>query len=413
MSIAEIRQFLAASDKLRFTAIDKRESYAWIAQSLQTLHYRRLAKSDKGVVLQYVRTMTNYSPAQTKRLVRTWVKHGRIVRKAYRRHRFARRYTRDDVVLLASVDMAHHTLSGPATRAILRREYDVFKHPEFERLSKLSVSHLYRLRQSMTYRNHAVVFRHTKGSGVRIGERHKPEPEGRPGFIRIDTVHQGDSANGTKGVYHINCVDEITQWELAACVETISERHLLPVLALLMDRYPFVLIEFHADNGSEFINKLVAELLNRLHVRLTKSRPRRHNDNALVETKNGSIIRKSMGYGYIPQTNAPRINAWYVFWFNNYLNFHRPCGYPSITVNANGKQKLRYKHEDYQTPYDKLKSLPDAVQCLKPNVTFAKLDKIAYAMSDTQYVLAMNKARALLEKELEQTNDKEASAISA
>ena len=48
-----------------------------------------------------------------------------------------------------------------------------------------------------------------------IGERRRPDPQGQPGYLRVDTVHQGDRP-GAKGVYHINAVDEVTQWQIVA-----------------------------------------------------------------------------------------------------------------------------------------------------------------------------------------------------
>ena len=74
-----------------------------------------------------------------------------------------------------------------------------------------------------------------------------------PGFLRVDTVHQGDH-NGTKGVYHINTVDEITQYQQISSVEAISKHLLIPVLEALIAAYPFLIQGFHADNGSEYIN---------------------------------------------------------------------------------------------------------------------------------------------------------------
>jgi transposase InsO family protein len=138
----------------------------------------------------------------------------------------------------------------------------------------------------------------TQSVQVNIGERRKPEPDGRPGFLRVDTVHQGDVVrNGKmiKSLYHINLVDEITQYQVVFAVEGISESFLKPVIEAALTLFPFVVINFHSDNGSEFINKTVAELLNKLLITQTKSRPRRSNDNGLAESKNGSTIRKHLG----------------------------------------------------------------------------------------------------------------------
>lgn len=408
-TIKELRGLLKSLNGQTFEAENKTEAYLWIKKQLQHYRYDHLLKKERGVVRQYLRTYTGYSSAQLSRLIGRWITTRKLQPARYTRHEFARYYTRQDIVLLAHVDTIHNVLSGPATRAILEREYTIFGKSEYERLRHISAPHIYNLRKTFVYRNNAVVFHHTKGNAkVTLGTRRKPEPNGRPGYLRVDSVHQGDlplderaranSGKSAKGVYHINFVDEVTQYEFVACAETISERHLLPVLEVILEMFPFVIIEFHADNGSEYINQLVAKLLKKLRIELSKSRPRRHNDNALVETKNGSIIRKAIGYGHIPKQHAGAINKWYQDWFNGYLNYHRPCGFATIVRTSKGKEKLVYKPKDYQTPYEKLKSLPNAQQYLKPEITFAELDSIAYAVSDTEYAEYMNQAQDRLKQ---------------
>jgi transposase InsO family protein len=147
------------------------------------------------------------------------------------------------------------------------------------------------------------VFEPTRPSAVSIGERRKPDPQGRPGFLRVDTVHQGDW-DGAKGVYHINAVDTVTQWQVVGCASRISEQHLLPVLEAMLHQFPFRILGFHSDNGSEFINHTVAQLLEKLLIEFTKSRACRSQDNALVESKNGAVIRKHIGYGHIAGLHA-------------------------------------------------------------------------------------------------------------
>ncbi len=176
----------------------------------------------------------------------------------------------------------------------MQRDYEQFGEKQCERLSKISVAHLYNLRASARYRNQAAVFEPTQSTAAAIGQRRKPDPEGRPGYVRVDTVHQGDSA-GTKGVYHINAVDAVTQWQVVGCAEKISEAYLMPVLAAVFAQFPFPIRGFHADNGSEYINHRVAEMLRKLHAEFTKSRACRSQDNALVEGKNGAVIRKLIG----------------------------------------------------------------------------------------------------------------------
>ena len=218
--------------------------------------------------------------------------------------------------------------------------------------------------------------------------------------MRIDTVHQGDS-DKAKGIYHINIVDEVVQWEIVGCVEKISEYYLEKLLLEdLLEEFPFKIINFHSDNGSEFVNKVAARLLNKLLISQTKSRLRHCNDNALAEGKNGAIIRKNMGYRHIPQKLASTVNQFYQEYFNVYLNYHRPCGFASLTADKRGKEKKRYRHQDYQTPYQKLKSLENAKQYLKEGISFELLDKIAFRENDNDFAQKMQKAKDDLFKNL-------------
>jgi len=109
---------------------------------------------------------------------------------------------------------------------------------EYTALASISVSHLYNLRKSTSYTRHRRHFEKTQPKPSKIGERRKPQPNGKPGYIRIDTVHQGD-LDKQKGVYHINAVDEVTQFEVMFTVEKISERYLIAALDQLLETFPF------------------------------------------------------------------------------------------------------------------------------------------------------------------------------
>lgn len=308
---------------------------------------------------------------------------------------FARIYGPKEVALLAEIDSLHDTLSGPATKVLLMRAATKFGDSRYGRLSQISVSHLYNLRASDPYRKQRLVWQRTRPSKLTIGIRKAPAPQGSPGYIRIDTVHQGDQ-DGVKGVYHINAVDIVTQWELAASVERISEAYLLPVIALLLDGFPFDIRGFHSDSGSEYINHDIAALLEKLRIEFTKSRPRQTNDNALAECKNGAVIRKFMGYSHIPQKYALAINRFYSEALNPYLNFHRPCYFALDTVDAKGKIRKTYPHNQIMTPWERLKSIPDYNIYLKLGVTSQALEDNANAMSDNDAAKQVQKARKLL-----------------
>jgi hypothetical protein len=178
------------------------------------------------------------------------------------------------------------------------------------------------------------------------------------------------------------------------CAEKISEHFLIPVLKDLLSQYPFTILGFHSDNGSEYVNKVVVELLNKLLIEFTRSRARHSNDQALVEGKNGSIIRKQMGHWHIPQSEATKIQSFYKEIFNAYLNFHRPCGFATETVDVKGKIKKKY--ETYLTPFEKFQSLPNHEQFLKKGVTMDYLKEVEKQHTDIEYACLVQKKKTEL-----------------
>jgi hypothetical protein len=392
-TIEEVRRFLQGSDGIEFNPISGEEKYAWVESVLRRFKYPILRRMDKRLLRRYLEKVSGYSRAQVFRLIATYGRSGALRRQRYHRHNFPEKYTRGDVELLAKTDELHDYLSGPATKKILEREYQEYGHEEYRNISMISVAHLYNLRKKSIRLGLARRFTRTRPSALPIGERARPDPKGEPGHIRIDTVHQGD-LEGEKGVYHINAVDQITQWEVIASVEKISEAYLVPVLEFMLSGFPFVAHGFHSDNGGEFVNHQVAGLLNKMLIRFTKSRPRRSNDNALAESKNGSVLRKNLGYDHIPQRYADQLNAYHWEYLNPYINFHRPSFFPVLVMDSKGKSKKKYPYKEVMTPYERLKSLPKLETYLAPGVTIPKLEVTARAMSDNEFAERMVKARS-------------------
>ena len=305
-------------------------------------------------------------------------------------------YTTADAVLLAEVDEAFGQPSGPAIKRILWRQYHVFGDERFERLARISNGHIYNLRGRRAYRSARTTFRATRGAISSIGKRRRPRPEGRPGFVRVDTVHSGD-LGGEKGAYVINMVDEVTQFQQLAAVPRITEHYMVPVLEALAGAFPFRILGFHADNGSEYINHRVAAMLNKLHVEeFTKSRPRRSNDNALVESKNGNVVRRWLGHSHIPEHLAPPANAFLRDFLSPFLNHHRACLFAVEVEESNGRRRRKYPQELVMTPYEKLGSLPGADGFLKPGITFEQLDAVAHAATDLEAAQEVQRARKAL-----------------
>ena len=393
LTVEEMSYFLAASGNLEMEARSSGEARQIVVEVLSVRGYNRLSKGEKGTVRRYLMQVTGYGRAQIERLIREYRERGELKPKRSKRRKFPTRYLRADVELLARVDTAHQGLSGAAVRRVLQRGFEVFQDAAYQRLANISVSHIYNLRKTQTYRKHRVVYKPTQSTQVGIGERRCPDPKGSPGWLRVDTVHQGDPRDGKAGVYHINAVDTVTQWQVVGCVPAISEHHLLPVLEAMMHQFPFRIRGFHSDNGSEFINYQVAGLLEKLWIEQTKSRAYHSTDNALVEGKNGAVVRKYIGYGHLAAEHADAWQRFCTAHLNPYLNFHRPCGFAEVKVNERGKRRRRYPADQYRTPYEKLQMLPDWEKKLKAGITAEWLARQAAAMTDNESAERMQKAR--------------------
>ena len=407
-TIDQLSAFLEGTQRVAFeVASDKDSRYQWIQRTLVKFRYKSLRKPDKGVLIQYLVKVSGYSRQQITRLVKQYRDTGRLVRRQRTVKGFSRRFTDDDIRLLVTMDMRHNTPNGLTMKKLCERAYVVFDEQAYHRLASISVAHLYNLRKSTPYLRQRRHQEKTRSKTSHIGERRKPQPDGKPGYLRIDTVHQGDW-DKQKGVYHINAVDEVIQMQMVLSLEKISERYLIPILKQLLADFPLIIQGFHSDNGSEYINKRVAELLEKLRIEFTKSRSRQTNDNALVESKNGHVVRKIFGHGHIPQRWASLINDFNRQHLNPYINYHRPCLFPVIITDSKGKQRKRYPYQSLMTPYEKLKSLPDADQYLKPGITFEILDAIAYQQSDNEAADELQKARRQLFKTIHERETKRA-----
>lgn len=402
-TINDVKRILLQKDKIQFNYQKRAQAYAWIEDTLVKFAYIKLSKADKGVLRTYTALMTGYSRAQVTRLIGQYLRTGSIQVTKYQRHSFNRTYEDVDIKLLAHTDELHEFPNGNATKTTLKRLAAL--DPQYKTIAQVSVSHIYNLRKKTSYRRITKRFTKTpsKHRNINIGQRQEPKPQGRPGFIRVDSVHQGDRLR-VKGVYHINSIDEVTQFEFIGAVEQITEEFMLPLLERLLKAYPFKILGFHADNGSEYINQHVVALLNKLLIKLTKSRPRRSNDNALIESKNGTIIRKWLGYGFIHSSHAPKLNTFYFGCFNLYINFHRPCAFATNTIDTKGKIKKTYPLKNYKTPYEKLKSLPRCHQYLKKDLSIKQLDQLANAHTDNQMAQIVQTHRKELFAQIFQSN---------
>jgi len=398
-TLDQVRAFLAGTLAVEFKPLEEDAArYRYISEVLRRFGYHRLKRTERGWVLRYLRATCGFSRAQLTRLVARAIE-GQTLAKRYvvPAQAFARRFTDADIVLLAKIDQQFGTLSGPATAHLLQRAFSVYGDARFERLAQISVSHLYNLRHSYRYCAQRVMRTQTHSTALPIGTRKAPAPDGRPGFIRIDSVHQGD-LDRVKGLYHINAVDCVTQWQVVGSCQRLTRACMLPLLQQMFEQFPFHILGFHADNGFEFINLQVAKMLNELHIELTKSRPRNSNDNALAETKNGAVVRKTFGYEHIAQQHAELLNAFNRRHLNPLLNLHRPCLFATEVPDPYkpGRTRKVYRPIDVMTPLEKLLAVPQAASFLRQGVSLQSLQDQASAKTDLQAATELNRARTKL-----------------
>jgi len=388
VSIAQIQELIKLSNSANFIRNNQTEAYQWINHTLGKFRYFRASKKNRTVIKTYIRSMTGYSDPQVDRLIARKKLTGTIRKRERTQPTFPKTYTVADIELLIQVDTAEQRRTGQAVKKTFKDMYTLYGDTRFKRLARISVSHIYNLRGTRIYQSKSLTYTKTNPIAVPIGMRMKPRPEGKPGYIRVDSVHQGD-LDRVKGVYHINLVDEVTQAEVVVTVAGISEYFLIPVLEEAFTQFPFIISNFHSDNGSEYINKTVARLLNKLMIEQTKSRSRKTNDNALVEGKNAAVVRKHFGYAHIPKQYAPLINDFNREYLNPYLFFHRQCAFADEEVDARGK--IRKIYRTYLTPCEKLLSLSNVDEFLRAGVT---VESLRVCMSKESHLVSAQKMQA-------------------
>ena len=165
-------------------------------------------RAAKGLLRRYLLLTAGLSESQLTRLIARCLAEGAVEdRRRGPARGFRRVHTRADAVLLAETDALHGKLSGPAARKITERAWKVCGDARCERLAGSSNGHPCNLRRDRSYERLTGSRGRTEPVSIPIGERRRPLPEGRPGHLRSDTVHQGDPGKA-EGLCHVNAVDE-------------------------------------------------------------------------------------------------------------------------------------------------------------------------------------------------------------
>lgn len=411
-TVSDLQTFVRsfdASDSIQWA--DDRERYLHIERCLNRMGYRDLRKGHRCVVLDYLRLTSGYSRAQLNRLVKQWSTSselgiGQRIRKRYcaPTQPFCRKYLDADIELLAQMDTTTNPAPGRSSICahrvahLLKRAFETYGQSQYQRISAISSSHIYNLRRSKAYLSQRTHHDKTRaGTGVNhIGLRQAPQDLGCAGHLRIDTVHQGD-LDGRKGIYTLNIVDTATQWQVLGCVGALTHEHVVPAIEAMLRQIPFEIRGLHSDNGSEFINYMLSNMLKHKAITQTKSRPRRSTDNALIEGKNASVVRQHMGHSHIATTHAQAVQDFYSTDLTPHLNLHRPCMFATEAIDARGKCKRTYKACDVATPLERLELLVRSGKAtLKAGRSLERLQSLALARTDLQAYQDLNEAKKRL-----------------
>ena len=138
LTTEQIDDLLSGSQEIRFAGQGRQEVYDWIVATLVEQEYFTLGKKQRGRVRALLGKLTGLSMPQITRLIRRYHADGEIREQSSSRQKFPVKYTVRDLELLIEVDRAHQQLSGPATRRIIEREWQVFGKPEFANLAEIS-----------------------------------------------------------------------------------------------------------------------------------------------------------------------------------------------------------------------------------------------------------------------------------
>jgi transposase InsO family protein len=206
----------------------------------------------------------------------------------------------------------------------------------------------------------------------------------RPGALQGDLVlHCGES---TRGRYcaTLVAVDVATSWTELQALADLHHQRVTGAIQHLAERLPFLLREWHSDNGSEFINACLLRWCRHRGVRFTRGRPYRKNDQAWVEQRNGLLVRRLVGYDRYRSRAAWAVLQRLYGPLRLQHNFFRPVR--KLLSKRRVGSKVLKRYDAAQTPYQRVLAAGGltAEQRQALAAEFAALDPIALARSIQQ-----------------------------
>jgi len=179
----------------------------------------------------------------------------------------------------------------------------------------------------------------------------------RPGFTEMDLVaHCGESAHG-EFVHTLALVDIATTWFEPQAVPNRSQRRVFQALTTIRDRLPFPLLGLDSDNDNAFINAHLLAYCRTEHLTFTRSRDYRKNDQAHIEERNGTIIRRVIGHDrFEGEPTTAALNAVYAV-LRLWINFFQPS--MRLVAKQRIGARVRKRYDQARTPYQRVLDAPD------------------------------------------------------
>jgi hypothetical protein len=325
--------------------------------------YLSAARKERGLILDEFTKTTGYTRKHAIALLRGKRQH-RNPATPLRRPR-ARIYLVEDQRAVRWLAELFDQIGSRRLRAAMDVELDTLHErlevsPAcFERLKAISPATMDRLRQT----DPRVRARHRGGTkpGTLLKSQIKVRTfadwdDKQPGFEEIDLVqHDGGNSSGSFACT-LTMTDVSTGWTEMQAVRTKAQQYVFTALLHIRHVLPFPLLGLDSDNGAEFINDQLFRYCEQEQITLTRSRTGRKNDNAFVEQKNWSVIRRLVGYvRYDTQRQVDQLNALYAV-YRLYVNHFLPV--QKLVSKTRAGSKVKKVYDAPQTPYQRVLDSP-------------------------------------------------------
>jgi transposase InsO family protein len=180
-----------------------------------------------------------------------------------------------------------------------------------------------------------------------------------PGFTEADLVsHSGNSASG-EFAHTLNLTDIHTTWTESRAVLGRGEEPVQRALNQIARDLPFALLGVDSDNGSEFINWHLKRWCDQRQIQLTRGRPYKKDDNAHIEQKNWTHVRKLLGWDrYDTHEAVAELNDLYRKELRLWMNLFLPS--VKLVKKVRVGSKVRRVYDGPRTPLERMQACPEA-----------------------------------------------------